>query len=105
MPRYDYRCEAGHKYEKVESFGAPAVQPCERCGKEARRQLTPPTVVFKGPGFYATSGRGTTNTRTSSSESSSSSSANSNGTTGKSESSSKASDKKAERTERVKSAD
>jgi RNA polymerase-binding transcription factor DksA len=27
---------------------------CERCGKEARRQLTPPTVVFKGPGFNAT---------------------------------------------------
>jgi putative FmdB family regulatory protein len=103
VPRYDYRCEAGHKYEKIESFGAPAVQPCQRCGKEARRQLVPPTVVFKGPGFYATSGRGTTNTRTSSGDGASSSNGSSAST--KSESSTKAADTKAERVEKVKPAD
>jgi putative FmdB family regulatory protein len=57
VPRYDYRCEDGHKYEVVESFGSPSVHPCQRCGKEARRQLVAPPLVFKGKGFYKTSGR------------------------------------------------
>lgn len=58
MPTYDYRCEGGHRYEKRESFGAPAQQPCERCGKPAQRVLTAPTVVFKGSGWYKTESRG-----------------------------------------------
>lgn len=58
MPRYDYRCEAGHKYEVTEPFGSPAVQPCQKCGKEARRVLYAAPLVFKGQGFYKTSGRG-----------------------------------------------
>jgi putative FmdB family regulatory protein len=57
VPRYDYRCEAGHKYERQEPFGSPAVHPCERCGKPARRVLVAPPLVFKGRGFYKTSGR------------------------------------------------
>jgi putative FmdB family regulatory protein len=58
LPTYDYRCEAGHRYEKRESFGAPAQQPCERCEKPAQRVLTAPTVVFKGTGWYKTDNRG-----------------------------------------------
>ncbi len=58
MPRYDYRCEAGHKYERVESFGASAEHPCDRCGRPARRVPVAPPLVFKGGGFYKTSGRG-----------------------------------------------
>ena len=54
MPLYDYQCEAGHRYEKRESFGAPAQQPCERCGKPARRLLNAPPIVFKGSGWYKT---------------------------------------------------
>lgn len=57
MPRYDYRCEAGHKYEVTEPFGSPSVHPCQKCGKEARRVLVAPPLVFKGQGFYKTSGR------------------------------------------------
>ncbi len=57
MPRYDYRCEAGHKYEVQEPFGSPSSQACPKCGKPAQRQLTPPTVIFKGSGFYKTSGK------------------------------------------------
>ncbi len=64
MPRYDYRCEAGHKYEVREPFGSPAVHPCQRCGKEARRVLFAPPLVFKGQGFYKTSGRGTSSAST-----------------------------------------
>ena len=58
MPTYDYRCESGHRYEKRERFGSPAQQPCERCGKQAQRVLTSPTVVFKGSGWYKTDSRG-----------------------------------------------
>ena len=58
MPRYDYRCEAGHKYELTEPFGSPAVHPCHKCGKEARRLLVAPPLVFKAGGYYKTESRG-----------------------------------------------
>ena len=57
MPKYDYRCSAGHLYEKREGFDAPAVQLCDVCGVEARRVLTPPAIVFKGSGWYVTDSR------------------------------------------------
>lgn len=57
MPKYDYRCSAGHVYEKRESFSAPAVQECQVCGEQARRVLTPPAIVFKGSGWYKTDSR------------------------------------------------
>ena len=57
MPKYDYRCSAGHLYEKREGFDAPAQQPCQVCGEQARRVLTPPAIVFKGSGWYVTDSR------------------------------------------------
>jgi putative FmdB family regulatory protein len=57
VPKYDYRCSAGHLYEKREGFDAPSVQTCQVCGVEARRVLTPPAIVFKGSGWYATDSR------------------------------------------------
>ena len=70
MPRYDFRCEAGHTFEIQLPFGSASVQPCERCGKPAQRQMVAPTVVFKAGGFYKTSGR--SESRSLSSDSSSS---------------------------------
>lgn len=58
MPTYDYRCPAGHVYEKQEPFGSPAEQPCQKCGKPALRVLVAPPLVFKGGGFYKTASRG-----------------------------------------------
>jgi putative FmdB family regulatory protein len=57
VPKYDYRCSAGHQYEKREGFDAPALQTCEVCGIDARRVLTPPAIVFKGSGWYVTDSR------------------------------------------------
>ncbi len=58
MPKYDYRCSGcGSVYEKREGFDAPSVQSCPSCGAEARRVLTPPAIVFKGSGWYATDSR------------------------------------------------
>ncbi|MGE0134422.1 MAG: FmdB family zinc ribbon protein [Dehalococcoidia bacterium] len=59
MPLYDYQCEAGHRYEKRESFGAPAQQPCDQCGKPARRLLNAPPILFKGSGWYVTDSKRT----------------------------------------------
>ena len=58
MPTYEYRCVAGHQYEKREGFDAPARQKCEVCGKQSDRMLFAPPIVFKGSGFYKTDSRG-----------------------------------------------
>src|SRR5437588_13101807 len=58
MPRYDYRCnDCGVVYEKREGFDAPALQDCPEWSGSARRVLTPPAIVFKGSGWYATDSR------------------------------------------------
>ncbi len=74
MPLYDYRCEAGHKYELRQPFGSPSEHPCEKCGKPARRVLHARPLLFKGSGFYSTDSRGSSSRRTSSGASSSASS-------------------------------
>lgn len=59
MPTYEYACEScGKRYEKREGFDAPARQKCQHCGKDARRVLHAPPIVFKGSGFYKTDNRG-----------------------------------------------
>ena len=58
MPTYEYRCSAGHQYEKREGFDAPAKQKCERCRRQASRVISAPPIVFKGNGFYKTDSRG-----------------------------------------------
>ncbi len=57
MPLYDYRCEGGHEYELSEGFHAPTEHPCPTCGRQSRRQISLPTVIFKGSGFYSTDNR------------------------------------------------
>ena len=57
MPTYEYRCVAGHQYEKRESFSAKARQKCQVCGKQADRMIFAPPIVFKGSGFYVTDSR------------------------------------------------
>ena len=69
MPIYEYRCAAGHQYEKREGFDAPAKQKCEKCGKPANRVIFAPPIVFKGSGFYKTDSRGSSSTDSDSSSS------------------------------------
>ena len=57
MPVYEYRCANGHHYDKTEGFDAAREQPCPICGAIARRQISLPAVIFKGPGFYSTDNR------------------------------------------------
>lgn len=58
MPRYDYRCQAGHQYELQQPFGSPTEHECQKCGKPARRIVTvAPPLIFKAGGYYKTAGR------------------------------------------------
>lgn len=56
MPTYEYQCnECNVNYDLRQSFSALTTHVCEKCNKgTAKRILHPPTVVFKGSGFYVT---------------------------------------------------
>jgi putative FmdB family regulatory protein len=61
VPRYDYRCEAGHTTEAIFPIGeAPERIACTCCEHDtARRVYSPPAAIhFHGPGFYATDVKG-----------------------------------------------
>ena len=56
MPTYEYKCPAGHVFEKF----FPAMhdnrrEQCPTCGKQAERQISRGGgLVFRGSGFYTT---------------------------------------------------
>ena len=53
MPLYPYRCTAcEHRFEKIQSFSAPPLKKCPKCGGALERPLTAPGLQFKGSGFY-----------------------------------------------------
>ena len=58
MPIYDYRCDhCGHVFSAVQSFSDNALDKCPSCGKQPRRLLSMPAIVFKGSGWYKTDSR------------------------------------------------
>ena len=57
MPRYDFACEAGHRFELELPFGSSLEQPCIRCDRTARRGFNPPLFRYRGMGFYTTDTR------------------------------------------------
>jgi putative FmdB family regulatory protein len=58
MPIYDYRCDhCGHVFSAVQSFKDDALDKCPSCGKQPRRLLSMPAIVFKGSGWYKTDSR------------------------------------------------
>jgi putative FmdB family regulatory protein len=57
MPTYEYRCPAGHEFEKFyrKISDAGAEVPCPQCGRVAERKISAGAgLVFKGSGFYIT---------------------------------------------------
>ena len=56
MPTYEFRCEAGHTFDRfLKMSEAPLELPCAECGKPAVRQMSGGAgLVFKGSGFYLT---------------------------------------------------
>lgn len=56
MPTYEFRCEAGHTFDRfLKMSEAPLELACVKCGKPATRQMSGGAgLVFKGSGFYLT---------------------------------------------------
>ena len=56
MPTYEYKCPAGHAFEKFyPTMNSSRRVKCPACGKMAERQISGGTgLVFKGSGFYIT---------------------------------------------------
>jgi putative FmdB family regulatory protein len=55
MPTYEYACRAcGHTFEIVQKMSDDSLTICPECGGELRKVFAPPTITFKGSGFYAT---------------------------------------------------
>src|SRR5690606_30022247 len=57
MPTYDFRCPAGHEFERFFSriSDSPREVPCEECDAIAERQVSGGAGLhFKGSGFYIT---------------------------------------------------
>lgn len=55
MPLYEYRCEVcGKNVEVIQKFSDPPVSECEDCGGPMERLLSPPSIQFKGAGWYVT---------------------------------------------------
>ena len=57
MPTYEYRCPAGHDFEKFyrKISDAPSEVTCPQCGTVAERRLSAGAgLLFKGSGFYIT---------------------------------------------------
>ena len=54
MPTYEYKCPAGHVFEKFyPTMNNPRRVKCPTCGKMAERQISGGAgLVFKGSGFY-----------------------------------------------------
>ena len=56
MPTYEYKCPAGHAFEKFyPTMNNQRRVKCPTCGKLAERRISGGTgLVFKGSGFYIT---------------------------------------------------
>ncbi len=55
MPLYEYQCKkCNHRFEKIQKFSDPETKECPKCGGEAERLLSAPSVQFKGSGWYVT---------------------------------------------------
>jgi len=58
MPFYVYRCEGcGRELEVFQSINDKPLLQCSECGGVLKRLIFPPTVIFKGTGFYCTENR------------------------------------------------
>jgi putative FmdB family regulatory protein len=55
MPTYEYRCDNGHTFERVQKMSDRPVTKCPVCGARASRVISGGQgVIFKGSGFYIT---------------------------------------------------
>jgi len=55
MPTYEFRCSAGHEFEKFQNMSDESVPQCPQCGATSEKLLSGGAgFIFKGEGFYIT---------------------------------------------------
>lgn len=55
MPIYEYECKkCGVEFEELQGFDEEPLKVHDGCGGELQKIFLPPTIVFKGSGFYNT---------------------------------------------------
>lgn len=55
MPLYEYRClQCNSAFEFLQKVSDPPLKECPKCGGTLKKVLSPPTLQFKGSGFYIT---------------------------------------------------
>ena len=55
MPLYEYQCDhCGELFEIIQKFSDDPLSECELCGGKLERLLSPPSILFKGDGWYVT---------------------------------------------------
>ncbi len=54
MPTYLYECDECGRFEKMQGIKEDPIEGCPTCGREVRRIIGAPGIVFKGSGFYCT---------------------------------------------------
>jgi len=55
MPRFDFQCsECSYTFEQELQFGSSELPPCPQCEGATEKLISPPTIHFKGDGFYKT---------------------------------------------------
>ena len=58
MPKYEYACKScGERLEVVQSFADAQLTECPACGGVLRKVFSPPSISFRGSGFYRTDNR------------------------------------------------
>ncbi|MFC2016129.1 FmdB family zinc ribbon protein [Chloroflexota bacterium] len=58
LPVYEYECTCcSSRFELKQSFSENTAVFCPQCGGGTQRVLSPPLIIFKGPGFYSTDSR------------------------------------------------
>ena len=58
MPIYEYECTTcGIHFERLQRFDDAPPTHCPLGHNGVRKVLSPPLIIFKGPGFYSTDNR------------------------------------------------
>jgi putative FmdB family regulatory protein len=58
MPLYEYQCkDCGVRFERTQSFHDAPLTKCPECDGEVHRVIGATGIIFKGPGFYVTDSR------------------------------------------------
>jgi putative FmdB family regulatory protein len=55
VPIYEYLCQScDHRFEIKQSIKDDPITSCIRCGREVRKLISSPAIMFKGSGWYVT---------------------------------------------------